>query len=254
MHVPMVVHWPAGIAADQRGTKRTQFINVSDVTPTVHELLGVTPPETYRGLDQLPITGNSFASMLADPEAPATNTLQYFENSGSRALVALLDDIWWKAVIRHIPGDDFDTEQWELFDLGADPSECNDLAGDQPERLTELIGLWWAEAERHGVLPLDDRGVALFAAPLRENSPHPPSRRYVYRPPMSRVPSVAASAAHGSTGRNRRTASRRRAGRRGRAAVHDADDLVVGLQYRPRLRVDGVRALRRLVPVRRNPA
>ena len=106
VHVPMVVHWPAGIAADQRGTKRTQFVNVSDVTPTVYELLGVTPPETYRGLDQLPITGNSFASMLADPEAPATNTLQYFENSGSRALVALLDDVWWKAVIRHIPGDD----------------------------------------------------------------------------------------------------------------------------------------------------
>ncbi len=197
VHVPMVVHWPAGIAADQRGTKRTQFVNVSDATPTVYELLGVTPPETYRGLDQLPITGNSFASMLADPEAPATNTLQYFENSGSRALVALLDNVWWKAVIRHIPGDDFDTEQWELFDLGADPSECNDLAGDQPERLTELIGLWWAEAERHGVLPLDDRGVALFAAPLRENSPHPPSRRYVYRPPMSRVPSQASPSAGG---------------------------------------------------------
>ncbi|WP_428120318.1 arylsulfatase [Candidatus Poriferisodalis sp.] len=197
VHVPMVVHWPAGIAADQQGTKRSQFVNVSDVTPTVYELLGVTSPETYRGLDQLPVTGNSFASVLADPEAPATNTLQYFENSGSRALVALLDDVWWKAVIRHIPGDDFDTEQWELFDLGADPSECNDLAGDQPERLTELIGLWWAEAERHGVLPLDDRGVALFAAPLRENSPHPPSRRYVYRPPMSRVPSQASPSAGG---------------------------------------------------------
>ncbi|WP_423922926.1 arylsulfatase [Candidatus Poriferisodalis sp.] len=197
VHVPMVVHWPAGIAADQRGTKRSQFVNVSDVTPTLYELLGVTPPESFRGMDQLPVTGSSFASVLANPGAPATNTLQYFENSGSRALVALLDDIWWKAVIRHVPGDDFDTEQWELFDLGADPSECNDLAGDQPERLTELIGLWWAEAERHGVLPLDDRGIGLFAAPLRENSPHPSSRRYLYRPPMSRIPSQASPSAGG---------------------------------------------------------
>ena len=197
VHVPMVVHWPAGIAADQRGSQRSQFVNVSDVTPTVYELLGVTPPETYRGLDQLPITGNSFAAALADPDAPATNTLQYFENSGSRALIALLDGTWWKAVVRHTPGDDFDTERWELFDLGLDPSECNDLAGDQPERLTELIDLWWAEAERHGVLPLDDRGFALFAAPLRENSPHRPDRRYFYRPPLSRIPSQAFPSAGG---------------------------------------------------------
>ena len=198
VHVPMVVHWPAGIAADQRGTKRSQFVNVSDVTPTVYELLGVTPPETYRGLDQLPVTGNSFASILADPDAPATNTLQYFENSGSRALVAFGDGIWWKAVVRHLPDDDFDTEPWELFDLGADPSECNDLAADQPERLEELIGLWWTEAERNGVLPLDDRrGILLFGARLRENSPHPPSRRYVYRPPLSRIPMGASPSAGG---------------------------------------------------------
>ncbi|WP_419838890.1 arylsulfatase [Candidatus Poriferisodalis sp.] len=199
VHVPMVVHWPAGIAAEQRGTKRNQFVNVSDVTPTVYELLEVTAPDVHRGLGQLPVTGDSFASVLADPDAPATNTLQYFENSGSRALVACADGIWWKAVVRHRPGDDFDTEPWELFDLGADPSECNDLAADLPERLEELISLWWDEAERNGVLPLDDRqGISLFGARLRENSPHPPSRRYVYRPPLSRIPVAATPAAGGN--------------------------------------------------------
>ena len=199
VHVPMVVHWPAGIAVDQRGTKRNQFVNVSDVTPTVYELLGVAAPEVYRGLDQLPVTGDSFASVLADPDASAANTLQYFENSGSRALIAFGDGIWWKAVVRHMPDDDFDTEPWELFDLGADPSECNDLAADLPERLEELIGLWWSEAERNGVLPLDDRqGISLFRARLRENSPHPPSRRYVYRPPLSRIPMAATPATGGN--------------------------------------------------------
>ena len=198
VHVPMVVHWPAGIDADQRGSMRDQFVNVSDVTPTIYELLGVEAPETFRGLEQLPITGKSFAPMLADPDAPAANTVQYFENSGSRALVALQDGVWWKAVVRHMPGDDFDTEPWELFDLGQDPSECNDLAADQPERLTQLIDLWWSEAERHGVLPLDDRGTELFALPLRQNTPHPPSRRYVYRPPMSRIPFASSPSAGGS--------------------------------------------------------
>ena len=197
VHVPMIMHWPAGIDSSQRGTKRHQFVNVSDVTPTVYELLGCSAPETYRGLEQLPVTGHSFASLISEPDTAATNTLQYFENGGSRALVALLDDVWWKAVVRHMPGDDFETEQWELFDLGADPSECADLASELPERLEELVGLWWSEAERNGVLPLDDRGFALFAAPLLENSPHTPERRYLYRPPMSRIPSQAAASPGG---------------------------------------------------------
>lgn len=48
------------------------------------------------------------------------------------------------------------------------------------------------------MLPLDDRGVELFARPLRENSPHPPSRKYVYRPPMSRIPFASSPPAGGN--------------------------------------------------------
>ena len=193
VHVPMVVHWPAGLAADQVGTKRHQFVNVSDIVPTIYELLGVRAPETFRGLEQLPVTGQSFASVLADPDAPATNTLQYFEMAGSRALVSGT----WKAVCKHTPGADFDTEQWELYDLSVDASECNDLAAEQPERLAELIELWWQEADRHGVLPLDDRGIELFGARFRDRSPHPTDRRYVYRPPMSPIPGQASAAVGG---------------------------------------------------------
>ena len=97
VHVPMIVHWPAGIDPRQRGTKRGQFVNVADVVPTLYELLGVTAPETYNGIDQLPVTGHSFAQVLDAPDAPASNTLQYFEMGGSRALVA--GD--WKAVQKH---------------------------------------------------------------------------------------------------------------------------------------------------------
>ncbi len=191
VHVPMVVHWPDGIAADQRGTKRHQFINVSDLAPTLYELLGITPPNTLKGYEQLPVTGHSFATVLGDASAPAANRLQYYELFGSRALVAEQHGIWWKAVTRHIHGQDFDDDRWELYDLSADPSECFDLAADQPEKLEELIGLWWEEADRHGVLPLDDRTIELFAPRLNDRSPHPTSRRYVYRPPISPIPSSA---------------------------------------------------------------
>ncbi|NDH89238.1 MAG: arylsulfatase, partial [Actinobacteria bacterium] len=177
VHVPMIMHWPDGFGADKAGTKRSQFVNVSDIVPTIYELLGVTPPNTYRGIDQMPVTGHSFVTVLEDPAAPAANTLQYFENTGSRALIAERDGRWWKAVTKHNQGDDFDTEPWELYDLSADPSECTDLADGQPARLAELIDLWWAEAERHGVLPLDDRMMELFASHPSDRSPHRLDRR-----------------------------------------------------------------------------
>lgn len=188
VHVPMVMHWPAGIAPDEAGTKRDQFVNVSDIVPTIYELIGVTPPEVYHDVPQLPITGNSFAALLADADAPAATSVQYFEMSGSRALVAQQDDTWWKAVVRHRQGDDFDTEQWELYDIGADASECTDLAADRPDKLAELIELWWVEAARLGVLPLDERGLELFAPVRDDHSPHRHDRRYLYRPPVSPIP------------------------------------------------------------------
>ena len=192
VHVPLVVHWPDGIGADQRGSLRRQFVNVADIAPTIYELLGVTPPEVFNGREQIPVSGHSFASVMADQQAPATNRLQYFEMFGSRALVVEQDARWWKAVAKHNQGEAFDDDRWELYDLSADYSECHDLAEAEPEKLAELIDLWFAEAERHGVLPLDDRTLELFRSRPDDRSPHPTSRRYRYRPPMSPIPTAAA--------------------------------------------------------------
>ncbi|MDG2111822.1 MAG: arylsulfatase, partial [Actinomycetota bacterium] len=179
VHVPMVMHWPAGLDSAQRSTLRDQFVNVSDVVPTIYELIGVTAPTAYKGLEQLPVTGKSFAEILVDAESPAANTLQYFEQFGSRALVAQQGDSWWKAVTRHDKGGSFDDDRWELYDLSVDRSECNDLAESEPEKLAELIELWFQEAEGHGVLPLDDRTLRLarrrpFATPDQSALSLPP--------------------------------------------------------------------------------
>ena len=195
VHVPMIFHWPQGVPADQVGTKRDQFVFVADIVPTVYELAGITPPTVRNGLEQIPVSGRSFASVLGNVSAPATNTVQYFENAGSLAVVAGE----WKAVLKHTPGVDYGTEKWELYHLAVDRSECNDLADAQPDKLDELVALWWEQAETHGVLPLDDRGVQLFGARFRKNSPHPEDRRYVYRPPMSPMPGQATA---GLGGRN----------------------------------------------------
>ena len=101
--------------------------------------------------------------------------------------------MWWKAVTKHNQGDDFDSEPWELYDLTCDPSECIALAAAEPQLLAGLVDLWWEEAERHGVLPLDDRTLELFGAHPSDHSPHRLDRRYVYRPPMSPIPAGASA-------------------------------------------------------------
>ncbi len=185
VHVPLIVHWPDGIA--EAGGLRSQFHHVNDVVATVYELLDVEAPTVFRGLEQMPVTGTSFGYTFEGADEPTRKESQYFEMVGHRGM-------WhdgWKAVTRHESGTDFENDKWELYHVDVDPSECNDLADVNPEKLAELIELWWDEADRHGVLPLDDRLVELFGTRFRPNSPHPVDRRYVYRPPMAPMPAQA---------------------------------------------------------------
>lgn len=191
VHVPLIVRWPARIT--ERGGIRDQFHHVNDIVPTIYELAGVTAPDVYRGLGQLPVTGTSMAYTFDAPEAPTNKGAQYYEMFGHRAI------IWdgWKAVTRHDKGVPFDDDTWELYHLDVDRSECHDLAAELPDKLDELIARWWVEAEDQGVLPLDDRNIELFSSRFRDNSPHPTSRHYEYHPPMAPMPSQVSPALGG---------------------------------------------------------
>jgi arylsulfatase A-like enzyme len=191
VHVPLVVHWPAGIA--ERGELRNQFHHVNDIAPSIYDVLGIDPPEVYRGLDQMPVTGTSMRYTFDDPDVASRKTVQYFEMAGHRGIYS----DGWKAVTRHTAGVPYDDDVWELYHVAEDFSECHNLAAEQPDKLAELIELWWVEAEKNGVLPLDDRLIELFGARFKDHTPHPASRRYVYRPPMSPLPAQAAAALGG---------------------------------------------------------
>ncbi|MCB1017734.1 MAG: sulfatase-like hydrolase/transferase, partial [Acidimicrobiales bacterium] len=191
VHVPFIVHWPAGIA--DAGGRRDQFHWVNDVAPTIYDLLGIEPPDVYRGYEQLPVTGTSMRYTFDDEAAPSRKGVQYSEMMGHRAIYA----DGWKAVTRHTPGVPFDDDTWELYHYDVDRSECHDLAAEHPEKLAELVALWWDEAEAHNVLPLDDRTIELFGARFRDHSPHPTDRRYTYYPPMTPLPAQVAAAIGG---------------------------------------------------------
>ena len=134
----------------------------------------------------MPLEGTSFAASFNDPAAPARSEPQYFEMFGHRGL-------WhagWKAVAFHPPGTPYENDQWELFHLAEDFSETNDLAARDPEKLAAMVALWWQEAAKHNVLPLDDRFAARFVE--NANRFHGPRTRYVFHAGMGHLPTEVA--------------------------------------------------------------
>ena len=177
VRVPMIIHYPPSIK--DAGGVRGQFHFVSDLTPTILEVLNLQPRSCYRGYDQMPITGTSMAYTFDDRDCPTQKPVQYFEMMGNRAL--WLDG--WIAVTRHDPDDDYDDDEWELYYLDEDFSQSNNLAKAEPDQLKKLIERWWVEAGRYGVLPLRS------GLPPRPTTAEPDSLTYHFVPPMARIAS-----------------------------------------------------------------
>jgi len=191
---PCIVRFPSRVSA--HGDVRRQFVHAIDIAPTILDVCGIEAPAVIAGVEQKPIEGASFANTFADSVAPTRET-QYFEMLGSRAI----HHQGWKAVTfkplstQYSPDDDpnapFDDDVWELFHVDTDFSECNDLAEAEPGKLKELVGLWWEEAEKYQVLPLDNRPYVAIIEPPPTDIPH--RSRYVYRPGGARVPEAVAA-------------------------------------------------------------
>lgn len=157
---PLVVSWPDRI--QQRGEIRNQFLHVSDIVPTLYEAIGITPPRELNGVQQKPIEGISFVSTFDDAAAAGKRTTQYFEMGTHRGIY---HDGWFASSMSFVPwqslreGFDPDKAKWELYHIDKDFSQANDLAAAMPEKLRQMQDLWWVEAARHNVLPLDWRGT-----------------------------------------------------------------------------------------------
>ncbi len=195
---PMVISWPAGIAA--RGEVRHQYHHCTDIVPTILEACGVEMPTEVDGADQTPLPGTSMVySFAAEPDAPSEKVTQYYEMLGARG-------IWhkgWKAVAVHGPISGmggFLDDDWQLFHTEADRSEAHDVAADNPQMLEELKALWYAEAGRYDVLPLNSypfSGPGLVEFFSRQyHVTVPKSGQYTYYPGTSPVPEHSAANTH----------------------------------------------------------
>jgi arylsulfatase len=195
---PFIVHWPARIKA--RGEIRNQYAHIIDMVPTVLDAIGIEAPAVIRGVTQSPIEGVSFAHAFGDAKAETRHHTQYFEMFGHRSIY----HDGWRAVCP-VPGPSFaeagtgfgemeitedklrelDAKGWELYHVDEDFSETRNVAEAQRDKLIEMIALWYVEAGKYKVLPIDSRGTAR----LVEERPQLalPRDLYVYYPGTSVV-------------------------------------------------------------------
>jgi arylsulfatase len=163
----VVISWPAKIS--EKGGIRTQFHHVTDIMPTILEAAGIQAPDSLNGIPQKPIEGVSMAYTFTDAKAPDRRKSQIFELVSNRAMY---QNGWMASSIAYLPwtatrtGYDPNKAKWELYNIDRDFSQADDLAAQNPEKLKMLEDLWWAEAARHDVLPLDWRSVERLSEQL----------------------------------------------------------------------------------------
>src|SRR5262249_19165507 len=181
---PLVIHWPKGIKA--KGEVRHQYHHSTDIVPTILDVTGLEMPKTYRGVEQWPLSGVSMRYSFDNASAPTRKERQYYTMLGTRG-------IWekgWKAAAMHAPlsgAGKFDQDKWVLYHVDEDRSESKDVSKEHPEKLQALIKLWFAEADKNLVLPLDDRGATELLT-LERPQAEAPRARYIYYPGTAPVP------------------------------------------------------------------
>ena len=191
---PLAVSWPARIK--DKGSVRTQFHHVIDIAPTIYEAAGVTFPSMLNGVPQKPLDGVSMVYSFDDAKAAGRRRTQYFEMMINRGIY---HDGWWAASRTGVPWESDptpanpDTARWELYNLNDDFSQANDLAAKNSTKLRELQELWWAEAARNSVLPLDGRKIERLNWEL-QGRPSLTGKRtsFTYYPGMLALPAGSA--------------------------------------------------------------
>jgi len=142
---PLIVHWPAGIKA--KNEFRDQPGHLIDIMATCVDVTGAEYPQTFKGNNIIPMEGKSLVPVFLNnnlPERPI-----FWEHEGNKAVRLgkyKLVSKWEK-----------DSEyNWELYDLGKDRSEINNLIEEMPEKAKELENLWMEWARRAGVATWND--------------------------------------------------------------------------------------------------
>jgi arylsulfatase A-like enzyme len=167
----VAMSWPGHI--NDTGGIRRQFHHVIDIVPTILEATGIQAPDMINGIKQRPIEGTSMAYTWdkANANSPTRHSTQYFEMLGNRAIY---HDGWvaattpatlpWELSTKS-PPDVITGYKWELYNVMDDPTQSNDLAARMPDKLKQMQGIFYVEAAKHNVLPIDNSSLTRWNTP-----------------------------------------------------------------------------------------
>jgi arylsulfatase len=192
----VAMSWPGHI--NDVGGIRRQFHHVIDIAPTILEATGISMPETLNGIQQRAMDGVSMAYTWdkAKTSAASKRRTQYFEMLGNRAIyhegwlaATTPATLPWELSTKPAP-DVITGYQWELYNVAEDPTESNDLAAQMPDKLKQMQEIFYAEAKKHDVLPIDNTSLTRWNAP----KPNLTGGRkvFTYTGPLTGVPNSGA--------------------------------------------------------------
>jgi len=157
---PLIIDWPARIK--HPGELRPQFHHVIDIAPTILEAAGIREPTMVNGVAQKPMEGVSMVYTFDQANSLSHRKTQYFEMQGYRGIYQdgwMASSITFEPWVLQRPKFDIDKAKWELYDVTKDFSQAHDLAAENPLKVRQMEQLFWAEAAKHDVLPIDWRSL-----------------------------------------------------------------------------------------------
>jgi len=185
----MVVFWPEFIR--KKGEVRSQFVHVTDIVPTLYDLIGIKVPESVDGIPQMSYDGVSFLSTFNSSEAKIERETYLFEVFANWAIY---DNGWmlntkperlpWNIADASVPPERYSLE---LYNLNEDYSQSEDVSALYPEKLAEMKSIFVEEAKKNNVFPLSSTWADKVGPGVRP-SPIEGRKEFKYYPGPQRYP------------------------------------------------------------------
>lgn len=160
---PLIVHWPKGVSPGLNNSFAVGYGQLTDIMATCVDVAKAKYPATFEGNKIHPLEGKSLAPHFSGTDNKKGK--MYWEHEANIAM----RDGKWKLVAKTPEDTEFDKSKLQLFDLDADPSEMNDLAGKNPSRVASMYEEWLGWAKRINAFPFDTREYGARMQAYRRN-------------------------------------------------------------------------------------
>lgn len=147
---PLIVHWPKGMAAPMQNSFIAEYGHITDIMATCIDVAGATYPSVFNNKKIHALQGKSLLPHFAG--GTRQRGAVYWEHEGNIAV----RNGKWKLVNKTEEGKAFNN-QFQLYDMDADPVEMNDLSKQHPQQVAAMYNSWQQWAAQVGALPLDTR-------------------------------------------------------------------------------------------------